>query len=87
MRYPALLRVDMPEVDREVREQRVHLLPWLLPGLPARSRKGMTKRWQAQGAPASSGHDGHALAQPRKPVVEGTLLPGLPPFRHAKRLG
>ena len=83
----ALLRVDMPEVDREVGKQGLHVQALLILVLHPGHRAGVAKRAQARGAPAMGWRDSHALAQPRKPVMEGTLLQGLTPFRHEKRLG
>ena len=80
----ALLRVDMPEVDREVGEQRLHVQTLLIPALHPGHREGMAQRGQARGAPAMGWRDGHAPAQPCEPIMEGTMLHGLSPFGHEK---
>src|SRR6266853_1691997 len=83
----ALLRVDMPEVDRQVGEQRLHVQTLLIPALHPGHREGMAQRGQARGAPAMGWRDGHAPAQPCEPVMEGTMLHGLSPFLHENSAG
>ena len=81
-----LLGVDVAEVDRQVGEQCLHILPLLIPVLHPSHREGMTKRGQARGALPRRRRDRHALAQPCKPIMQGTMVYGLSPLRHEKRV-
>src|SRR5690349_7657679 len=71
-----LLGMDVAEVDWQVGEQCLHILPLLIPVLHPSHREGMTKRGQARGALPRSRRDSHALAQPCEPVMQGTMLYG-----------
>src|SRR5215472_15350154 len=78
------LRVDVPEVDREVGQQRLHVASLLIPSLHTGHRERMAKRHEA-GAPPTSGRlYGQALAQPSEPVVEGQIPQMIALVRHEK---
>ena len=76
--------VDVPEVDREVRQQRLYVQTLLIPPLQTGHRERMAKRHEA-GTPSTGGRDDdHTLTQSSKPVVQGKILQMLPLLRHEK---
>lgn len=81
-----LLRMDVPKVDRSVGEYGLHVHPLLIPALHPGHREGMAQRGQAGGALTMGGRDSYALAQPRKPVVQGTMPQIRPLFGDEKGL-
>ena len=80
------MRVDVPEVDREVGQQRLHVQALLIPPLQTGHRKRVSKGHQAGGASTVGRSYGQALAQPREPVVEGEILQVVSLFGHEKGL-
>jgi hypothetical protein len=74
------LRPAVSEVNREVRKQGVHILPWFIPSPQTGDGEGMPKRHQAGSTPLRRGLDGQALAESSKPVMHGQILQGLTLF-------
>lgn len=62
----------------------MHVETLLLPTRPTGHRKRVPKCRQTGGTPTSGWLNGHALAQPSKPVVEGKILEVIALFGHEK---
>src|SRR5215470_9245334 len=82
-----LLGMDVPEVDGEVGEQCLHVQPLLVPALHPGHGEGMAKRHQAGLATTARRHNAYTLAEPREPVLQGTILQRLPPLGYEKGVG